>query len=104
MYIYNVTIKVSLTIVSEWIEWMHHEHLDEVISTGMFDRYLFFELLEPKEEEEEARTFVAQYITDSKARYETYINEHAPRLREKGFFRFGSGFIAFRSLMKEVKR
>lgn len=102
MFIYNVTIKVSTSILSDWLDWMQKEHLNEVISTGMFDRFSFFELLEPKDEDEDARTFVAQYFTDSKQRYDTYITEHAPRLREKGFSRFGSNFIAFRSLMKEV--
>ena len=102
MYIYNVTIKVSDDIVKDWITWMHHEHLNEVIATGKFDKYSFYELLEPKEEGEEGRTFVAQYFTDSIMKYEEYITHHAPLLREKGFSRFGGGFIAFRSFMKQI--
>lgn len=104
MYIYNVTIKVSHSIVSDWIAWMHEEHLDEVIATGMFDKYSFFELIEPFDEHDEGRTFVAQYFTDSKIRYERYIIEFAPLLREKGFARFGNLFIAFRTVMKEMTR
>lgn len=103
MFLYNVTIKVSPEIINEWIDWMQNEHLDEVIATGKFSKYFFYELLEPKEEGDESRTFVAQYQTDSLERYKEYIEQHAPLLREKGFSRFGSGFIAFRSLMKAMK-
>lgn len=97
-YIYNVTIKVATEIVEDWIQWMKHEHMDEVIETGMFDHYHFFELIEPVDEE--GRTFVAQYSTDSPERYKRYIDEFAPALREKGYQRFGDRFIAFRSVMR----
>lgn len=102
MYIYNVTIKVTHAIADEWIAWMQQEHLAEVVGTGLFDQYAFFELLEPLLEEEEGRTFVAQYTTDSLVRYEAYITDFAPLLRDKGFARFGNQFIAFRSLMKKM--
>ncbi len=98
MYIYNVSIKVTPQIEAAWTRWMKEEHLDEVIATGMFDRYSFYELLEPADEE--GKTFVAQYFTDSEERYKKYIEEFAPLLREKGFQKFGNQFIAFRSIMK----
>lgn len=98
MYIYNVTIKVTKDIVDDWVRWMKEEHMDEVIATGMFDRYHFYELIEPLDEE--GRTFVAQYVTDRQERYQRYIDEFAPGLREKGYKRFGDRFIAFRSVMR----
>ena len=102
MYIYNVTIKVTDQIADEWLRWMQEEHLNEVVATTMFDRYQFYELLEPKQQDEEGRTFVAQYFTDSESRYNQYLNEFAPSMRQKGFERFGDQFIAFRSLMRSV--
>lgn len=98
IYIYNVTIKVTHEIATEWMVWMKQEHMDEVLATGMFDHANFFELIEPADEE--GRTFVVQYITDSAERYQRYIDEFASGLREKGYHRFGDRFIAFRSVMR----
>ena len=99
MYIYNVTIKIDISIEQEWLRWMQEEHLKEVIATGMFDSYSFLELLEPNEEG--SKTFIAQYYTDSIARYETYIEAFAPNLRQKGMDKFGNQFIAFRTILKK---
>ncbi len=102
MYIYNVTIKVTASIEKEWINWMKEEHLAEVIATGSFDRYSFFKLIEPIDEEDDGITYIAQYFTNTLERYKTYIDIHAPLLREKGYARFGNQFIAFRTVMKSI--
>jgi hypothetical protein len=102
MYIYNVTIKITPAIELEWIDWMKNEHMDEVIATGAFDRYSFYKLIDPISEDDDGITYIAQYFTDSKERYELYINQHAPLLREKGYARFGNQFIAFRTVMKSM--
>jgi hypothetical protein len=98
--IYNVTIKIDITIASQWLAWMQEEHMPEVLSTGLFDQYELYELIEP--EDTEGKTFVAQYHTNSVKRYEDYITLYAPRLREKGFEKFGNQFIAFRSVLQKV--
>jgi hypothetical protein len=101
MYIYNVTIKVLPSIEADWLVWMQTIHLDEVIETGKFDSYTFCELIDPTDDE--GKTFVAQYFTDSKARYLAYIDEHAAELRQKGYDRFGNQFIAFRTVLEILK-
>lgn len=100
MYIYNVSIKLIPSIESAWLQWMKEEHMNEVLSTGMFDNAYLFELLEPKDEED-SKTYIAQYFTDSEERYTNYIEKYAPTLREKGYEKFGNQFIAFRSIMKK---
>ena len=100
-YIYNVSIKIQFDIEEQWLAWMKNEHIPEVIATTLFDSYTFFELLEPIDEE--GKTFVVQYFTDSALRYEKYIAEYAALLRAKGFEKFSNKFIAFRSIMKEVE-
>jgi len=102
MYYYNVTIKVTPAIEKEWLAWMWNEHLEAVTGTGCFDRYEFFQLIEPVDAEDEGVTYVAQYQTDSVARYERYLDEFAPALRERGFQLFGNQFIAFRSVLKKM--
>jgi hypothetical protein len=100
MYIYNVTIKIDASIETEWLEWMRSEHLDEVVATGMFDKYALLQLLEPAEDDH--RTYIAQYYTDDESRYGQYIEQFAPALRQKGIDRFGDQFIAFRSILKQL--
>jgi len=100
MIIYNVTIKIYPDIEKDWLIWMQHEHIPEVLATGYFDRAVFTRLLEPQDEE--GLTFSVQYFTSSLLRYEQYIREEAPKLRQKGFDRFGDRFIAFRSLMETI--
>ena len=99
MYIYNVTIKIENTIEEKWLEWMKEEHLQEVVDTGMFDSYHFLELVE--DEDDGTKTYIAQYMTDSENRYNRYIKEFAPKLREKGYAKFGNKFIAFRTILKK---
>lgn len=100
MYIYNVTIKIDAAIENDWLQWMHNEHLEDVMSTGMFDSYSFLQLLDPAEEG--YCTYIAQYFTDSESRYGQYIEQFAPALRQKGFDQFGNQFIAFRSILKKL--
>jgi prophage antirepressor-like protein len=97
MIIYNVTVKVEKSVAKEWVEWMKQEHMPELMQTGLFVDSKLCRLLE--QDETEARTYVAQYFLDNLEHYDTYIAEHAPRMREKGFKRFSDKFIAFRTVM-----
>ncbi|MBL7718051.1 MAG: DUF4286 family protein [Flavipsychrobacter sp.] len=98
MIIYNVTVKVENATAEEWVQWMKQEHIPELMKTGLFVDYRLCRLLE--QDEEESKTYVAQYYLDSMEHYHTYIAEHAPQMREKGLSRFGNRFIAFRTVMQ----
>jgi len=102
MYTYNVTVKITSSIESSWLEWMKEEHIPDVLSTNLFTGYRFHQLIEPKDENDDGLTFVVQYFVDNLSKYEHYITHHAPLLRQKGFDRFGDQFIAFRTLLKNV--
>ena len=97
MIIYNVTVKVDKSIVEEWLRWMRQEHIPDLMKTGLFVDAKLCRLLE--QDETDGKTYVAQYFHDSMEHYNSYIAEHAPRMRDKGFKRFGNKFIAFRTVM-----
>jgi hypothetical protein len=97
MLIYNVTIQVTHAIHDSWIEWMKIEHIPEVMNTGCFEKYQWVRLLET--DETEGITYAVQYYCAEKKNYESYIQRHAPLLRQKGLDKWGNQFIAFRSLM-----
>jgi len=100
MIVYNVSIKVQEDIAGEWVQWIKGGHAQEVVDTGMFSHFSFFELVEPYEEG--AKTFVIQYFTDSEEKYNRYISEFAPKLRQDGLDRFKDKFVGFRTKLMQL--
>ena len=100
MIIYNVTIKISFTIHTEWLQWLKEEHIPEVIQTGCFTHAVILRLLEV--DDSEGPTFAIQYFAENKELYNNYIEHHAGMLKEKSFKKWGNQFIAFRSIMEVV--
>jgi len=100
MVVYNITIKIDATIEQEWIKWQKDEHIPDVMSSGLFDEYKFFRLLE--QDETADVTYVVQYFASSLENYKNYIENFAPLLREKAFGKWGKQFIAFRTIMEAV--
>jgi hypothetical protein len=100
MFIYNVTTKVTWSIHEEWLAWMKETHVPEVIQTGCFTHATILRLLEI--DEEEGPTYAFQYHAESKSLYNRYIEKFAPQFKQEIFTKWGSNFIAFRSLMQVV--
>lgn len=100
MIIYNVTIKVNPEVAEAWLAWMKQEHLDEMMGTGLFTDYRLARLME--QEEGDGITYVVQYHCDSLEHYESYLKEHADKMRQKGLDKFGNRFVAFRSMMELI--
>jgi len=100
MIVYNVTIKVVNEVADAWVKWMKTEHIAEVIGTGLFVECRLCRLLE--QDEADGVTYSAQYLCNSIDDYNAYINEHAEKMRDKGFKLFGGKFIAFRSVMEII--
>jgi len=100
MIVHNVTIKVDPQIEKEWIDWQKNVHIPEVMSTGLFDDYKFFRLLD--QDEEEGITYVIQYFSSSIDRYKKYISEFAILLNEKAVAKWQNHFISFHTVMKIV--
>jgi hypothetical protein len=100
MFIYNVTIKVEDAIKEEWLSWLKEEHIPEVINTGCFTQATILQLLEV--DNSEGPTYAIQYLAQSKALYNRYIENFAASMRQKSFDKWGDKFIAFRSVMQVV--
>ena len=98
MIVYNVTLKVEKDIAAEWLKWMKEEHIPALMNTGLFTDSRLFRLLE--QDEADGMTYVAQYFCNSLEDYNTYISDHAQRMRDWSFQRFGNKFIAFRTIMQ----
>jgi hypothetical protein len=101
MLVYNITLKVAFAIADEWLTWQQEEHIPEIMATGKFDSYKFFRLLD--QDETDGPTYIVQYFTTSRDRYQQYINEYAPGLRKKATDKWGNQFVGFRTLMETVQ-
>jgi hypothetical protein len=100
MIVYNVTIKITNAIHKDWLQWLKQEHVPEVLQTGCFTHANILRLLEV--DDAEGPTYAVQYFAESKALYNNYIEKSAAAMRQKSFDKWGSQFIAFRSVMQVV--
>jgi hypothetical protein len=100
MIIYNVTTKVTYNIHEHWLQWMKEQHIPEIMATGLFHDYRMCRLLE--QDDQDGPTYTVQYSTDTLENYQTFLQEYAPLLRQKGYEQFGDQFVAFRTVMQVV--
>ncbi|MBL0357780.1 MAG: DUF4286 family protein [Chitinophagaceae bacterium] len=100
MIIYNVTIKLDEAIHPQWLVWLKEEHIPDVIATGCFTKATILQLLET--DDSEGPTYAIQYFAESKALYNLYIEKFSGEMRQRSFDKWGSRFIAFRSVMQVV--
>jgi len=100
MIIYNVTTKVDSAIQHEWLSWLKEEHIPDILNTGCFTNANILQLLET--DDTDGPTYAIQYLAESKALYNRYIEKFAGIMRQKSFDKWGNQFIAFRSVMQVV--
>lgn len=99
MIIYNVTINVDTDVHEEWLEWMKHTHIPDVMATGLF---LDSRVCRVLADDEGGITYAVQYTCADMATYERYRDEHAPRLQAETQKRYAGKFAAFRTLLEVV--
>lgn len=99
--IYNVTVKVEQSIADKWLQWMKQEHIPETMKTNCFTGYKIARLLEI--DDSEGPTFAVQYLSDSKADYNRFVEIHANEIMRKAFEKWNGAFVEFRSVMEVVK-
>ena len=101
MIVYNITTKVRWDILESWLEWQLEEQIPAVLSTRLFDSYRFYRLLE--QDEEEGPSFVLQYFTSSRERYQDFMTRFAPELQQTAREKWGDKYISFQTLMSLVE-
>jgi hypothetical protein len=55
-----------------------------------------------EQDDQDGPTYTVQYSTDTLENYQTFLQEYAPLLRQKGYEQFGDQFVAFRTVMQVV--
>lgn len=98
--VYNVTTKVAHAIVQDWLLWMKTHHIPKVLDTGCFINATILKLKDI--DEEDGITYAIQYYAAEAKDYETYQTKFADALRQETVDKWGSQFIAFRTIMEVV--
>ena len=100
MIIYNVTTNIHESVHDQWMIWMQHKHIPEMLATGKFTNAKLVRVL--VEEEMGGVTYSTQYTTDSKATLEKYYQEDAPALQAEGQKLFGEKMLTFRTELQVI--
>ncbi|HPW97429.1 MAG TPA: DUF4286 family protein [Flavobacterium sp.] len=100
MIIYNVTINIHESVHDQWMIWMHHKHIHDVLNTGKFTSARMVRVL--VDEEMGGMTYAVQFTTDCKETLQKYYDEDAPKLREEGMQLFGEKMLAFRTELELI--
>lgn len=95
MILYNVTTNIHESVHNQWMIWMQHKHIPEMLATGKFSAARLVRVL--VEEEMGGVTYSTQYTTDSKETLEKYYQEDAPALQAEGQKLFGDKMLTFRT-------
>ncbi|MCB9245525.1 MAG: DUF4286 family protein [Flavobacteriales bacterium] len=101
MIVYNVTCHVDPSILEDWLNWMKHEHLPEVMATGKFISFRFLRI-DPVEEGDDGNSFAIQYTAAKRSDYEEYVRLHGPSLKAKTLARYGDRVLAFRTTLELI--
>lgn len=100
MIIYNVTTNIHESAHDQWMIWMQHKHIPEMIATGKFVSARLVRVL--VEEEMGGVTYSAQYTTDSKETLEKYYLENAGTFQAEGQKLFGEKMLIFRTELQVI--
>ena len=99
MIIYNVTSNIDQGSHEEWLDWMQHTHIPDVLATGKFTKARLVKVLV---DEDSGVTYSVQFFTESKATLEKYYQEDAPRLRQLTAAKFGDKVHSFRTELQLI--
>lgn len=98
MIVYEVRAAVDPAIAAEYRAWLD-AHIREILAIEGFTEA---ELL--SEDSADGNTvWIVRYHLDSREALETYLREHAARLRADGMARFGARFSVSRRVMELVR-
>lgn len=102
MIVYEVTLFVARDVEPEFRAWLD-AHVREILQLPGFVSAEIFERDEPVDEVG-ALVLCTQYRLQDRAALDTYLRDHAPRLRGDGIQRFGTRFRAERRVMEPIAR
>ncbi len=100
MILYNVTVNIDKDVEHEWLHWMKSVHIPAVMATGQFIEYSFYHLI--GEVNNGGETYSVQYFAHSMKQIDTYLEDHATKLRNDVMEKYANKHVAFRTVLETV--
>ena len=100
MIVYEVNLFVKRDIETAFRAWLD-AHVREIIGLPGFTGALVLDRIDPPAAPDEFAICTQYRLTDAAA-LESYLREHAPRLRGDGVARFGDSFRAERRVLSAI--
>ncbi len=101
MFVYNITFKVEHTFLDDWMKWQKEEQIPAILDSGCFYEHRFYELIDLQEHD--GRTFVIQFLANSKSDYNRYQQIYGAKLRHAAIEKWKDHVVSFRTLLKNVE-
>ncbi len=101
MILYNVNCHMEQSMAPEWLQWMQHVHIPEVMATGCFLSYRILKVL-TNANDDEGVNYSIQYDAATMADYERYREQFAPAMQQQTKERYGERVLAFRTLLEVI--
>jgi hypothetical protein len=89
------------SMAPEWLQWMQHVHIPEVMATGCFLSYRILKVL-TNANDDEGVNYSIQYDAATTADYERYREQFAPAMQQQTKARYGERVLAFRTLLEVI--
>jgi hypothetical protein len=100
MIVYNVTVKVDLSVHDLWVRWMKEDHIPKVLETGCFNGYKMYRIME--ENQSDGMTYAVQYFAPELSDYFDYQNNHMEKLQKESRDTWPEKYTAFMTLLREI--
>ena len=99
MILYNVTIILDEDIHLDWLTWVNHSHINEVMDTGCFVSNRILRVLDSPNE---GLTYCIQYIADSLEKYNEYRQRHSQQHQSSTPSQFQNKLVTFQTVMEFI--
>ncbi len=99
--IYNVTVKVDITVNDDWLTWMKETHIPDIMMTGKFLDWSIKKIL--GDDDPAGITYAVQYTAPDMDTFLDYNQHHAQALQQDHKDRYEGKYVAFRTLMELVE-
>jgi hypothetical protein len=100
MLLYNITVGIDKEVEDEWLHWMKHEHIPQVMDTNLFFDFKMYKVLH--DQDEGSISYSIQYFAHNFDQVNLYFEKFAPALQEKLRLRFKDKHVAFMTLLEEI--
>ena len=96
--VYEVSLRVQRAIAAEYLAWLR-EHVERMLTLPGFNGATLYAIDVEPVADDECIGWCVHYRLRDRAALESYLSEHAPRMRAEGIARFGTRFRGERRIL-----